>query len=111
MATIEGYSVNCLIDTGAAASCINSDFVKRKLGNCEIRPVSNFDESDLSFVTASGEKLNYDGYISANTTLPGYNEFSGIFLVIQGDHQYDHILLGSNILHLLHDDKKMVLLC
>ena len=71
MATIEGYSVNCLIDTGAAASCINSDFVKRKLSNCEIRPVSDFGESDLSFVTASGEKLNYDGYISANITLPG----------------------------------------
>ena len=46
--------------------------MSKYLEHCEIKPLLNFGNRNIYFISASGDKFEYLGYISAEIKLSGY---------------------------------------
>ena len=98
------WNTTALVDTGSVVSVLTKSIVEKYL-DIDIRPLSDlYDPSlpEVSFSTADGSKLSYLGYVPSRIYFSSIDkELDSIFLVIP-DNKEDSILIGTNILQLLH---------
>ena len=104
-AKINNIVIDCVIDTGAVTSVISERFVKTN--KLDVRPMADFGPgANCNFITANGDKLAYDGYVSVVLSLDGITEpIDAIFLVMETSDHDDYVLLGTNVLQFLYDYK------
>jgi len=100
---VEGKTVDMLWDTGAQVSLIGHDWVQKHFPGKDIRPISDLVDEKLHVKSASGNDIQFLGYVELEICPPNGESCVGVpFLVTEAE--FEPPILGYNVItHWLND--------
>ena len=94
-----GKAYQCLWDTGAQVSLVNSEWLKAEFPTAQVRSVDDLFEGGLSVSSASGDSLNIQGWVEIEVMVDTQN--SGRTLPVPfiiADVPMDRPIIGYNVI-------------
>ncbi len=99
---IDVVSTKCLVDTGSVISTVSESFLLNQLRHIVIKDLNNLLD-DTTFESATGDALQFLGYVETVIDVPGIGKKPVILLVVKSTTFSDEvpILIGTNVLKCL----------
>ena len=100
--TLNDQDITAYVDTGSVVSLVTEGFVSKEL-HLQAQPMSDLGEIETSFTTANGDSLDYVGFVAVDVRIPSVPGVYDCILLVIPSQDYEHVLLGTNILMLLDE--------
>ena len=100
--TLDDQDITAYVDTGSVVSLVTEGFVSKEL-HLQVQPMSDLGEVETSFTTANGDSLDYVGFVAVDVRIPSVPGVYDCILLVIPSQDYEHVLLGTNILMLLDE--------
>jgi transposase InsO family protein len=101
---LDGNGKEVLWDTGAQVSILSKSWLENHFPQKEIRPIQELFDNELTIKSASGDVINFDGWVDINLSLSNSSEGLPVPFLVSSLTEIVRPIVGFNVIIHLQED-------